>query len=681
MQPAGEGPRLKRQEVEMLRLVHAQERSWRALAPVLLPGPSAVSEFARAPLPELSAAGRAAGFVNFEADADGALRSVEAARSVRGGRALQLGIAAAVLHLRVPLAEVAVDGGSLRVGGTTLPLDGGNLWLDWPTPGRSAGGEADPPWLRCAPRFSLGGVLDVAKTERDLQAQRQRRDELATEIASAFARPVEGDALLEAVREEARFRLEDAAAAAATRALSEEEERELAPFRRFADFERVVSEGAASLAAARAEMEAALRGRLVFVGWTATGAASDFVPTPLSPRTPGVVAHAVAADMVMTGRALRFAPPSSGPLLALLLGAIATAACFLPAMPSLAVVLAALAGHAALAVLLFGRQELVLPLMAPLSAGALAWVGGTALEAALAQRDQLRITRQFKARVAPELVDWLGEHPDALSMAGEAREVTAFFVDLAGFTSLSEQLGPHATVALLNRCMSATTEALTRHGAYVNKYLGDGVMAFWSAFRPDPEQATRACRAALATLRALAEVVDRARVSARIGLASGRVIVGDCGAPPRLHDYTAIGDAINLASRLESANKQFGTAILVDGRTREQSADAELRFRPCGRVVVVGQSTPVDLFELAPPEMPAAQIELTARAVEAFRAARASDGEASLRRRLEESRDLFRRLDSEFGPSRLARVYVDAIEGALARPALEFDGVLHLTAK
>jgi len=663
MQPEGGAPGLHRRDVVLLELVHAQETSWRTLAPTLLEGPSVVSEFARAPIPPLAAAARAAGFVNFSADEDGALRRIEAARGVRGGRALQLGVAAAALHLGLPLSAVGADATTLRVGGAWLPLEEGRLWLDWPTP-RPSDEAGAPAWLRLAPRWSLGRALDVARTARDLAEQERRRDELAAAIAADFGIAGEGGARLEAVREETRFRLADAADADGEP--SADEERELEPFRRFADFERVLTRGAATLEAARAELAAALRGKLVFVGWTATGSASDFVPTPLSPRTPGVVAHAVAADMAMTGRALRFAPRWSAPLLALLAGAIATGVSRLPLSGSLAAVLALLSGHVAAAFLLFGSREYVLPLVAPVAAGALSWIGTTALQAALARRDQLRITRQFKARVAPELVDYLVDHPEALSRAGEPREVTAFFVDLAGFTTLSERLGAPGTVALLNRCMSAATEQLTAHGAYVNKYLGDGLMAFWSAFRPDPRQATHACRAALATQAALSAIADREQVSARIGIATGRVIVGDCGAPPQLHDYTAIGDAINLAARLESANKQFGTRILVDGPTREQADDPALRFQACGRVVVVGQTAPVDLFEVVAAGTPSARIELAGRAVAAFRAGRRA-----------ESAELFRRLESEFGPSRIAAVHLEA----LARAGPDFDGVLRLAAK
>ena len=148
-------------------------------------------------------------------------------------------------------------------------------------------------------------------------------------------------------------------------------------------------------------------------------------------------------------------------------------------------------------------------------------------------------------------------------MAGQCREVSILFADLAGFTTASERMGPEATVALLNRCMRDLTEQLTEHSAYVNKFLGDGLLAFWSAFGEQEDQADLACSAALACGRVIDAInADRPNdppLRARVGVATGEAIVGDCGAPPKLNDYTVIGDTANLAARLESANKQFGT--------------------------------------------------------------------------------------------------------------------------
>ena len=608
---------------------------------------------ARPPLPELVDHAAGAGFVDSTADSDGGLREVVARRVVPGGLALQFGFAAA----RVFRDDAPV------------PRKVDRLLLAWPSVPRGAG--TDDAWLRMAPRISLGRMLDLAITRGALARPTLQRSFLAKDIAAAtgIAKDGDDDRLLERVREEARFRCDDAAAAEAQGGLTDAERSAVEPYRDFARFDAIVRRGRASLDDAERKAHRLLDGRLVFVGWTATGAASDFVPTPLGARTPGVVAHAVAADMALSGRGFRSLAPFASPLLAFAAGVLLTATTLLPSLAAAGTALALLGGYAWVAVVaLFAGEHLVVPLIAPLASGAVAWIGATATRAALAQLDAQRITRQFKARVAPELVDYLVDHPDALSMKGEPREVTAFFLDLAGFTAVSERLGARDTVALLNRCMNAATVALTRHQAYVNKYLGDGLMAFWSAFRPDPEQAARACRAALEVMEALAAATAGEPIHGRVGIATGRVIVGDCGAPPLLHDFTAIGDAINLAARFESANKQFGTRILVDGRTREQAQGAGLRFRPLSRVVVVGQSVAVELHELAPPAMSDREIELTAAAVAAWQA---GDAPACAAR--------FGDLRQEFGESRLERVYLDAL--AEEADAAAGARVLHLKAK
>ena len=221
------------------------------------------------------------------------------------------------------------------------------------------------------------------------------------------------------------------------------------------------------------------------------------------------------------------------------------------------------------------------------------------MNAILIQRDKRRITRQFRARVSDSLVDTLIDNPSALSMAGQKREITVLFADLAGFTSISEQLGSERTVALANTALSAMSSAIVEHDGYVNKFLGDGLMAFWSAFEPQADQARLACDAALACQASLEAVnMDSdVQLGLRLGIATGEAIVGDCGAPPDLNDYTAIGNTVNLAARLESANKQLGTTILVDAATRSQAGGAA-RTLPIGPVVVVGQTQSVALHAI-----------------------------------------------------------------------------------
>jgi adenylate cyclase len=413
--------------------------------------------------------------------------------------------------------------------------------------------------------------------------------------------------------------------------------------------------------------------KLVFVGMTATGTSADVVHTPLGANTPGVVAHAVVADMVLSGRRIRAAPGWADWTLALLLGLLCTAlaARLTPALSTLSV-LGVLGAYAGFAVWVFGSVRGVIPLVAPVAAGAGSWVACTALGAVLFQRDRSRITRWFKSRVSAQLVDYLLENPRALSVAGEQREVTALFLDLAGFTTFVESADERAVVSALNQCMGEFTSCITRNDGYVNKFLGDGLMAFWSAFREDPQQAARACASALECREAIAVLnesdgfADLPAMSIRIGIATGRAIVGDCGAPPRLNDYTVIGNDVNLASRLDTANKQFGTGILISDTTRRQLAPGAFRTRPIGKLIVVGQTAPVMVHELLGPDTDQRLIELTTEAVEAFVT---GDVEASAR--------AWRRMSEVIGPTRLARFYLAAIDD----PASVVDGALRLREK
>jgi adenylate cyclase len=260
-----------------------------------------------------------------------------------------------------------------------------------------------------------------------------------------------------------------------------------------------------------------------------------------------------------------------------------------------------------------------------------------------------------------------------VSLEGREKEVTCFFSDLAGFTAISEQLDSRQTVALLNRYMAAMNEELTRREAYVNKFLGDGIMAVWGAFASEPRHVELACRAALACVSRLGQLARELeaqglpRLSMRIGIATGVATVGDCGAPPDLRDYTVIGDTANLAARLESANKQFGTRILIDGRTRELLPD-DLLTRPLGSVAVVGQQQATDLFELVAVRGEETvedrdRIERTSRAVARFR-----EGD------LEGAAGEWRALR----PSPAADLYLAEIEARRGEPS---DGVLRLSRK
>jgi len=202
------------------------------------------------------------------------------------------------------------------------------------------------------------------------------------------------------------------------------------------------------------------------------------------------------------------------------------------------------------------------------------------------------------------VVDRIVSTAKEVSLAGEKRELSCFFSDLAGFTSISEKLGPEKTVSVLNIYLDRMTEVLDRYFATINKFEGDGIFAFFGAPVELENQARLACLAAIDTQKELAKLVEEQReknpdfpsLKKRVGISTGEVVVGDCGSYRRF-DYTAIGDTVNLGARLESANKAFGTKIMICETTYQKAADA-IEARYLGRVRVVGKEKGVGIYEL-----------------------------------------------------------------------------------
>jgi adenylate cyclase len=216
-------------------------------------------------------------------------------------------------------------------------------------------------------------------------------------------------------------------------------------------------------------------------------------------------------------------------------------------------------------------------------------------------RERDRIRRTFERHVSKHVADEILRHPEAVARAGERREVSVLFADLGGFSALAERSDPEAVVARLNEYFAAVCEAVLAEEGTVNELLGDGILAFWGAPLAQPDHAARACRAALACRERLARLTGRWQDSGlgalrfRIGVHTGPVVVGEMGTPER-SKYGVIGDAVNLASRLEGANRFYGTELLVSGETRA-AAGAGFVFREVDRVRVAGRTAPVTLFE------------------------------------------------------------------------------------
>jgi class 3 adenylate cyclase len=207
--------------------------------------------------------------------------------------------------------------------------------------------------------------------------------------------------------------------------------------------------------------------------------------------------------------------------------------------------------------------------------------------------------------LAQPVVEQLIADPSRLRLGGEKREVSVLFFDVAGFTTLAESMAPEELVALCNAYLDALIEAIFRHGGTFDKFIGDAVMAFWGAPITQPDHAARACRAALdmqAALRKFTQSHPDPRVQelrGRIGVNTGVAILGNLGSS-QVMNYTAMGDTVNVASRLEGVNKLYGTSILVSETTLQPGVAA----REVDLVRVVGRATPLHIYELLDDDAP-----------------------------------------------------------------------------
>jgi adenylate cyclase len=215
----------------------------------------------------------------------------------------------------------------------------------------------------------------------------------------------------------------------------------------------------------------------------------------------------------------------------------------------------------------------------------------------------LRRTRGTLDRyISPQLVDYVLEHLDSINLAGEKRELTIFFSDVRNFTTLTEKSDPAELIALLNEYLAAMTEIVFAHDGIVDKFIGDGILAYWGAFTPGKNHAELAARAALAMMARLEqlnvkwEAEGREQLAIGVGLNTGDVIFGNVGSGKKI-EFTVIGDPVNLAARLESLNKEYKTSIIISEQTLAR-LDGIARVRPLGGVKVKGKTVETQIFEL-----------------------------------------------------------------------------------
>ncbi len=337
---------------------------------------------------------------------------------------------------------------------------------------------------------------------------------------------------------------------------------------------------------------AVLKDRTVIIGLTAPGL-YDLKPMPLSRVYPGPEVHATVIDSLLRSDFLR---PVHGIPAQLLVFALALiAALGLSQCSRLSQIVPWLLGTAgayvALAILLFFKG-IVLPMVAPLAAAALAAFAMILRQYLTEGRRRKAIKRAFGQYLAPEVVSRIAADPDNVRMGGEEEEVSVFFSDIADFTTISEGMAPTELVEKLCAYLTEVTAIITERQGTLDKYIGDAVMAFWGAPLRFPDHAAKAALAALEVQRALGRFPQ---FVTRIGIHTGRCVIGNIGSDLRFN-YTAMGDTVNLASRLEGLNKQFGTRIILSESAYQQAREA-VEARLIGRVRVKGRAQPIAIYE------------------------------------------------------------------------------------
>ncbi len=347
-----------------------------------------------------------------------------------------------------------------------------------------------------------------------------------------------------------------------------------------------------------------LKDKLVLVGATAVGI-YDLRVTPFSGVFPGAEVQATVMENLLHGNFIRTLRLHLPVMLLIVIGLGVLLGLALPRLSAawaLVFTLLLVEAYVSINYLLFSRLGLHLELFYPLAEIGVIYLGVTMQRFLAEEQERARVKKAFESYVAPAVVQEMLKHPERLRLGGERRELTVLFTDIRGFTSMSENLDPQALVGLLHDFLNPMSEIIIKHAGTIDKYMGDAIMALFGAPLDYPDHASLACRAALdmvATLESLNQEWqkhDRPPLRIGVGINSGPVAVGNMGSD-RLFDYTAIGDNVNLASRLEGLNKFYGTNIILSQATAEALEDGFI-LRDVDRVRVKGKAQASGIFEV-----------------------------------------------------------------------------------
>jgi len=417
-------------------------------------------------------------------------------------------------------------------------------------------------------------------------------------------------------------------------------------------------------------------GKTILIGGNAPGIL-DNRPTPLSGACPGVEIQATMLDNLLRRDFIRVPPPAVFFGLLIFVSLLtAVGASVLRKIRQLVVFFIFCLALPCGAVWLAFRAGFWLDFVVPEFSVVAGFLGASLLNYSVEGKQRRFIKSVFQHYLSPDVIERVIENPALLRLGGEKREITSFFSDVAGFTTISEALAPEELVNLLNEYLSEMTDLILSSGGTLDKYEGDAIIAFWNAPLDQPDHALRACRAALSCQKRLAALQPRflekygRAVAMRIGLNSGAAVVGNMGSTRRF-DYTAMGDTINLAARLEGACKQYKVLILA-GEETFRRVQNELAVREVDIVRVVGKAKPVAVYEII-----GEKSGLTPEETERLRLYEEAR-EAYKRRGWERAAALFGKIEGDA----LAALYKERCDGLkTSPPAEDWDGVFHLKSK
>ena len=345
------------------------------------------------------------------------------------------------------------------------------------------------------------------------------------------------------------------------------------------------------------------RDKIVIIGPTAIDLQDDYLsPVSEGVRMPGVEIHANNVQTVITQEFLR--DQSRMSLWLTILGILAANIVLFSLLKvryTVPLAVIEIFGMLIAGIVAYESRILV-NVVYPILTITLSFIGTYLLRFIMEQHERQFIEGAFGHYVNKDVVKQIKKDPHMLELGGAKREITVFFSDIAGFTTISEKLKPEELVKFLNQYLGEMTNIIIANQGTLDKYEGDAIMAFWNAPVPQHDHPLHACEAALENQKRLAKLREKwakaglPEMHVRIGLNTGEAVVGNMGSENRF-DYTAMGDNVNLASRLESINKQYGTFIIISESTYEAVKD-KMICRELDQIRVKGKNEPVKIYEL-----------------------------------------------------------------------------------